>query len=92
MVSQCANPKCRVPFLYFSEGKLIALKLHSASLARERVELFWLCAACCNDMTVGIPAQGAHLQPRLKVVCLSDYQRSADTSSHAISASLERSA
>ena len=75
MVSKCANPECRVPFLYFNEGKLIALTRRSASLTREHVEFFWLCGTCSNDVGVeGILAQSRRLRPKLKLVCLSDYQ------------------
>jgi len=75
MVSKCANPECRAPFLYFSEGKLIVLTRHSPAPARERAEFFWLCSTCSNDVSVEqFLAPSAHLRPRSKVVCLSDYQ------------------
>lgn len=52
MVSRCANPDCRTPFLYFSEGKLIVLRRRPESLCTARVEVFWLCGKCDNRMTL----------------------------------------
>jgi hypothetical protein len=64
MVSQCANPKCRAPFLYLHEGKLVAIS-HPAELPEEsRVELYWLCAECCKRMN---PDGATNLVPRLQL-------------------------
>lgn len=46
MVSQCANPGCQAPFLYFREGRLFAVpRRNSAS-----TEYFWLCGACAQEV------------------------------------------
>ena len=46
MVSECANPGCRTPFLYFREGRLFAVpRKNSAS-----TEYFWLCGSCAEEV------------------------------------------
>jgi hypothetical protein len=45
MVSHCANPECRAPFVYFREGKLIAV---TDRFQHEHVEFFWLCGRCAQ--------------------------------------------
>lgn len=46
LVSECANPGCRAPFLYFREGRLFAVpRKNSAS-----TEYFWLCGSCAEEV------------------------------------------
>ena len=52
MVSQCANPQCRAPFLYFRDGKLVVRRYRTQTIAREHVELFWFCGRCANQATL----------------------------------------
>jgi len=58
MVSRCANPDCRTPFLYLREGKLIALRHRAESFGTARVEVFWLCGKCDNRMTLKVTLNG----------------------------------
>lgn len=66
MLSQCANSKCRKPFLRLREGKLflvetdrlmkpgqsIAPPFVRARQAQRRVEHYWLCDSCAADWTL----------------------------------------
>ncbi|HET7871161.1 MAG TPA: hypothetical protein VFL42_01540 [Terriglobales bacterium] len=45
MVSECANPVCRTPFLYFRGGRLFAVPRE-----HHDVECFWLCPDCYRDL------------------------------------------
>ncbi|MBZ5532358.1 MAG: hypothetical protein LAO20_13085 [Acidobacteriia bacterium] len=47
VVSQCANPCCRAPFLYLRDGKLFAVPRRNA---RTSIEYFWLCGSCALEM------------------------------------------
>lgn len=53
MVSKCANPKCKAPFLYLHEGRLVPVRL-----AESRIELFWLCADCAPRLSVEVAVDG----------------------------------
>lgn len=46
MVSQCANPGCGAPFLYFRDGRLFAVPRRNAT----SIEYFWLCDDCAEQM------------------------------------------
>jgi len=66
MLSKCANPTCSATFRYLSEGKLYLVDSKAATVrhgARAELkyagasciyEYFWLCSACCRDMTIRI--------------------------------------
>jgi hypothetical protein len=41
MVAKCANPSCKLPFRYLSEGRLFRLET-----AVGKYEYCWLCADC----------------------------------------------
>ena len=58
MVSQCANPECGAQFLYFGEGKLVAVRRQAARLEESRVEFFWLCGECATRLNLEIPSDG----------------------------------
>jgi len=58
MVSHCANPECRAPFVYFREGRLIAI---TGRIHHEHVEFFWLCGRCAKHMA--LPAADGVLPP-----------------------------
>ena len=66
MLSHCANPQCRKPFLRLREGKLFlvesaggaepdefsALPFRSVRKPARRVERYWLCDRCAADWTL----------------------------------------
>ena len=55
MLSKCANPGCRATFLYLHEGKLFRFDTSIQTLDRipvRRVEFFWLCEQCAQDLTL----------------------------------------
>lgn len=52
MVSQCANPDCREPFLYLRHGKLFKIERPGFSGRHSRVEYFWLCGNCAGKTTL----------------------------------------
>ncbi len=54
MLSKCANPGCAATFLYLHEGKLFRFDTSietPAQIPVRRVEFFWLCEQCAQDMT-----------------------------------------
>jgi hypothetical protein len=60
MLSKCANPSCSTPFIYLREGKIFLTKpMVDPSTAQEnaatqvaRLEYFWLCGPCSEDLTL----------------------------------------
>ena len=54
MVSECANPSCRKPFIYYRHGKLFAVPRAIASATRATIEHFWLCQSCAESMAVEV--------------------------------------
>ena len=52
MLSKCANPSCSNTFRYFREGKLYLIDSKIKSTNSRALEYFWLCSACCQDMTI----------------------------------------
>lgn len=52
MVSQCANPGCHEPFVYFRHGKLFAVPRKEGRAARATIECFWLCQRCAESMAL----------------------------------------
>jgi hypothetical protein len=68
MVSQCANPECGAPFLYLREGKLIALRHRTETVTGNRVEVFWLCGSCANQVRLEMSLGGEMtLRPRAEI-------------------------
>jgi hypothetical protein len=72
MLAKCANPACSNHFLYLHQGKLFRLDLEVGRLAADpdfreqgpRVEYFWLCEHCADDMTVVLrKGQGVMVRP-----------------------------
>jgi hypothetical protein len=59
MVSECANPSCRKPFIYYRHGKLFSVPRAIASTTRTTIEHFWLCQSCAESMTIEV-RQGAN--------------------------------
>lgn len=55
MVSKCANPRCREPFIYYRHGKLFSVP-HTATGASSQatVEHFWLCQSCAKSMAIEV--------------------------------------
>jgi hypothetical protein len=51
MVSECANPNCRKPFIYFRHGKLFSVP---RAIASATIEHFWLCQSCAESMDIEI--------------------------------------
>jgi len=60
MVSQCANPGCHEPFVYFHSGKLFAVPQRIGRVARATVECFWLCQRCAESMALEFRPSGDH--------------------------------
>jgi hypothetical protein len=63
MLAKCANPSCSTPLVYLREGKIFMVEspqpqfeLLSADATKpkaiNRVEHFWLCGPCSNEMTL----------------------------------------
>ena len=63
MLAKCANPSCSTPLVYLREGKIFMIETeHSQthvdgtilirSKASNRVEHFWLCGPCSQEMTL----------------------------------------
>jgi hypothetical protein len=62
MLSKCANPGCLATFLYLHQGKLFRFDTSTETLTRipgpevtrpsRRVEFFWLCEQCVQDLTL----------------------------------------
>ena len=54
MVSECANPNCRKPFIYYRHGKLFSVPRAIASPTRATIEHFWLCQSCAESMDIEV--------------------------------------
>jgi hypothetical protein len=63
VLAKCANPSCSTPLVYLREGKIFMVEspqpqveVLSAAPTRpkavNRVEHFWLCGPCSNDLTI----------------------------------------
>ena len=56
MVSKCANPSCLAPFRYLHEGRIFTVRAdvarHRPDGADPRVERYWLCSSCSDNMTL----------------------------------------
>ena len=63
MLAKCANPSCSTPLVYLREGKIFMVEAPQPQLelmnaaptklkAANRVEHFWLCGPCSNEMTL----------------------------------------
>jgi hypothetical protein len=52
MVSQCANPGCQEPFIYYRSGKLFAVPRENGDTPHGTVECFWLCQRCAESMAL----------------------------------------
>jgi hypothetical protein len=68
MLSKCANPECAAPFHYLREGKLFQIELRNGAPVppgpqlvgkqdERRVEHFWLCGPCSENMTLAFAAK-----------------------------------
>lgn len=59
MVSACANPSCRKPFVYYRHGKLFSVPRRSAAAATQiTIEHFWLCDVCAESMAIEVSYSG----------------------------------
>src|SRR6478672_10180789 len=56
MLAKCANPTCSTPLVYLREGKIFMVESPLSDVAKpkplNRVEHFWLCGPCSNEMTI----------------------------------------
>lgn len=63
MLAKCANPICSTPLVYLREGKIFMVESPQAPLelvnaaptktkGANRVEHFWLCGPCSNELTL----------------------------------------
>jgi hypothetical protein len=80
MVSHCANPACRAPFLYFSEGKLIVVKQHFSSAKKAHIEFFWLCNSCAGTVDLEGMLAVCNDSPESELIPLSAYQQCGESS------------
>jgi len=55
MISQCLNPACKVPFLYFSDGHVFVVQKKTQSGI---VEHFWICGDCVEKFGLRIDDTG----------------------------------
>jgi hypothetical protein len=66
MVSCCANPECRAPFVYLRDGRVFAAIRQDPSLG-PMVEYFWLCAKCAGNLSLQFGNDGvANIVQRLR--------------------------
>jgi hypothetical protein len=57
MLSKCANPGCSQLFRYLGEGRLFQVERSIASDGgnpSRKIEHYWLCGKCSQDMRVGV--------------------------------------
>ena len=54
MVSECANPRCHEPFIYYRQGKLFSVPRRSTTAKRATIENFWLCQSCAESMAIEV--------------------------------------
>ena len=52
MVSECANTRCHEPFIYFRQGKILAVPRGISAVTRATIEYFWLCPRCAESMAL----------------------------------------
>jgi len=52
VVSECANPRCHEPFIYFRQGKIFAVPRGISAVTRATIEYFWLCQRCAESMAL----------------------------------------
>ena len=59
MVSECADPRCHEPFIYYRHGKLFSVpRRRAAPATRATIEHFWLCDRCAESMAVELSHGG----------------------------------
>lgn len=60
MLNECSNPSCAAPFRHLKDGRLFCLEsdrtLRSSKVIR--VEYFWLCHRCSNEMILRLREDG----------------------------------
>lgn len=56
MLSKCANPGCSQLFRYLGEGRLFQVErtLPDNGKSARKIEHYWLCGQCSQDMRVGV--------------------------------------
>ena len=58
MLSKCANPGCSQRFRYLGEGRLFQveriLNSESGGKATRKIEHYWLCQSCSQEMRIGV--------------------------------------
>jgi hypothetical protein len=76
MLSKCANPSCSTPLVYLREGKVFRMdkapQTENAADAQptkpksaRRVEHFWLCGPCSENLTLASDDQhGVRIIPK----------------------------
>jgi hypothetical protein len=52
VISECANPRCHEPFIYFRQGKIFAVPRAISAVTRATIEYFWLCQRCAQSMAL----------------------------------------
>jgi hypothetical protein len=69
MVSHCANPKCAKPLHYLREGRIFVFDTQSGEADGQgkrsrRMEHYWLCGVCSQNMAMEQSAEGVQLVSR----------------------------
>lgn len=64
MLSKCSNPACPTTLVYLREGKIFAIQPNEGAPTTSakpvnRVEHFWLCGPCSEQMTLVRDPSGA---------------------------------
>lgn len=59
MLNKCANPDCGETFRYLQEGRLFRVERERESIysAPEQPEYFWLCANCCEKISLRLGSE-----------------------------------
>jgi hypothetical protein len=60
VVSECANPRCHEPFVYFRQGKIFAVPRGLNEVTRATIEYFWLCQRCAESMALEFRQGDSH--------------------------------
>ncbi|MGA7522681.1 MAG: hypothetical protein WBW84_09365 [Acidobacteriaceae bacterium] len=69
MVSHCANPKCAKPLHYLREGRIFVFDVQGKDKdangkQSRRMEHFWLCGTCSQNMVMEQTVDGVRAVPR----------------------------
>lgn len=74
MVNCCANANCGKPLLYLREGRIFLFEVatglrDSNGIPERRLEHFWLCGACSENLSLTQDAAGIRVVRKLPSIC-----------------------